>query len=146
MFCPNCGKQLPDDARFCGGCGNRMETPAVQTPVTPAETRKIPEITLSGDRLGELKNRNLFFFGSLATLFVAMLFLFGKQIRAKVSLWGFTETETFSMFMDHNFWKVLFILLYLGAIAVALLPLITGGKWKLWNQIPAAGVSAVAVL
>ena len=29
------------------------------------------------------------------------------------------------------------------AIVVALLPLITGGKWKLWNQIPAAGVSAV---
>ena len=56
----------------------------MQTPVTPVKTRKNPEITLSGDRLGELKNRNLFFFGSLATLFIAMLFLFGKQIKAKV--------------------------------------------------------------
>jgi hypothetical protein len=50
------------------------------------------------------------------------------------------------MFMDHNFWKVLFILLFLAAIVVALLPLITGGKWKLWNQIPAAAVSALSVL
>lgn len=21
MYCPNCGKQNPDEARFCGGCG-----------------------------------------------------------------------------------------------------------------------------
>jgi hypothetical protein len=50
------------------------------------------------------------------------------------------------MFVDHNFWKVLFILLYLGAVAVALLPLVLDGKWKLWNQIPAAGVSVFGVL
>ena len=149
MFCPNCGKQLPDDARFCGGCGNQMEAPRKEPDVKvyyPGPEHRVPKAASSSIRLDELKNRNLFFFGSLVTLFVAMLFLFGKQIRAKVSLWGFTEIETFSMFMDHNFWKVLFILLYLGAIAVALLPLIIGGKWKLWNQIPAAGVSGLGVL
>ena len=27
MFCPNCGKQIPDDSRFCVGCG----TPVAQT-------------------------------------------------------------------------------------------------------------------
>ncbi len=24
MFCPNCGKQLPDDSRFCGSCGSKI--------------------------------------------------------------------------------------------------------------------------
>ena len=24
MFCPNCGKELPKDARFCGSCGTRL--------------------------------------------------------------------------------------------------------------------------
>lgn len=24
MFCPNCGKKLPDDANFCGVCGYRI--------------------------------------------------------------------------------------------------------------------------
>ncbi len=24
MFCPNCGKELPNDARFCGSCGMRL--------------------------------------------------------------------------------------------------------------------------
>ncbi|MCL1849792.1 MAG: zinc ribbon domain-containing protein [Bacteroidetes bacterium] len=26
MFCINCGKKLPDDAKFCSGCGKRVET------------------------------------------------------------------------------------------------------------------------
>jgi hypothetical protein len=106
----------------------------------------VPNIPLSGNRMEELKKRSLFFFGSLVTLLLALFFLLGNQLKGKVSLFGYTETQNFSMFMDHNFWKVLFILLFLAAIVVALLPLITGGKWKLWNQIPAAGVSAVAVL
>lgn len=26
MFCINCGKNLPDDAKFCSGCGKQIET------------------------------------------------------------------------------------------------------------------------
>lgn len=33
MFCPKCGKQIPDGAKFCGGCGN---------PVKAQQDRKIP--------------------------------------------------------------------------------------------------------
>jgi uncharacterized membrane protein YvbJ len=25
MFCLNCGKELPDDAKFCSGCGKQIE-------------------------------------------------------------------------------------------------------------------------
>ena len=25
MFCPKCGKELPDTARFCGNCGNKLK-------------------------------------------------------------------------------------------------------------------------
>ncbi len=31
MFCPNCGKQLPDQARFCGYCGTQLGTPSADT-------------------------------------------------------------------------------------------------------------------
>lgn len=27
MFCKNCGKQLPDDAKFCSGCGTQVNSP-----------------------------------------------------------------------------------------------------------------------
>lgn len=30
MFCPNCGNELPDDAKFCGGCGTKIETESSQ--------------------------------------------------------------------------------------------------------------------
>lgn len=40
MFCPFCGKQLPDAARFCGGCGQAL--PQRQTPTPPPAESKPP--------------------------------------------------------------------------------------------------------
>ena len=34
MFCPNCGKNLPDNSAFCDGCGTRLG--AAPAPVQPA--------------------------------------------------------------------------------------------------------------
>lgn len=28
MFCPSCGKEMPDGAKFCGNCGNSVDNPA----------------------------------------------------------------------------------------------------------------------
>ena len=46
MFCPNCGIQLPEDARFCGSCGTRITAlPAgggakqIVSPAAPVEGR-----------------------------------------------------------------------------------------------------------
>lgn len=38
MFCPNCGSKLPDDARFCGSCGTRLQ--ADQPPPKPQKGKK----------------------------------------------------------------------------------------------------------
>src|SRR6478735_7221590 len=43
-FCTSCGKQNPDDARFCSQCGNRLVTPA------PAA---VPDLSDLGDVGGE---------------------------------------------------------------------------------------------
>lgn len=40
MFCLNCGKELSDDAVFCGYCGHRTDAPAAAT----QETVIVPEI------------------------------------------------------------------------------------------------------
>ena len=40
MFCPQCGKQNPDNAAFCAGCGKQLPSPKVTTATTtPTATR-----------------------------------------------------------------------------------------------------------
>lgn len=44
MFCPKCGKQLPEGAKFCSGCGNQVQTiraGAANLPSNTAMTRDI---------------------------------------------------------------------------------------------------------
>jgi uncharacterized RDD family membrane protein YckC len=36
MFCPRCGKENEDTARFCQGCGSALQAGAAPTPVAPA--------------------------------------------------------------------------------------------------------------
>lgn len=62
MFCPGCGKSLPDGSAFCSGCGRRIGAPVqapVQTPVQPAPTPQ-PVVnkgveTPSGDAVYSIK-------------------------------------------------------------------------------------------
>lgn len=46
MFCPHCGKQLPDGARFCTACGAALtgpqSAPAPARPDTPAQPQYAP--------------------------------------------------------------------------------------------------------
>ena len=44
MFCENCGNKLPDEAKFCGGCGAKTEPeqPAHTAVEEPALTRPVP--------------------------------------------------------------------------------------------------------
>lgn len=49
MFCPNCGTKLPDNARFCSSCGQKIETLAGQSQsvddlvnsITPEQMKEI---------------------------------------------------------------------------------------------------------
>jgi len=47
-FCTNCGTQIREDARFCGGCGAVVSGAAAVTPPAPAEPL---EYTIQGDNL-----------------------------------------------------------------------------------------------
>lgn len=43
MFCKNCGKELPDNAKFCSGCGTPVAPPApAAAPETPAAAPEAP--------------------------------------------------------------------------------------------------------
>lgn len=53
MFCPNCGKQLPEGSAFCGACGAKLDAaPPVQPPPQQAsiqpQNKKAPRAAIIG--------------------------------------------------------------------------------------------------
>lgn len=42
MFCPNCGKSLPDSAKFCSGCGLNLQGLSDAAPAAPASAPPAP--------------------------------------------------------------------------------------------------------
>lgn len=52
MFCPKCGKENMDDARFCGTCGNTIPAvsvaqPSVQAPIYSTQPESKSEIKMT---------------------------------------------------------------------------------------------------
>lgn len=45
MFCPKCGSQLADDAKFCGACGAQIQAPAAGAPAAGAAPTPNPAPT-----------------------------------------------------------------------------------------------------
>ena len=43
MYCPKCGKEIPDDAVVCIGCGRSVATQAASAEVDPATARAVRE-------------------------------------------------------------------------------------------------------
>ena len=42
MFCAHCGKQIPDEAKFCANCGMAQPTPVIPEPA-PTVTAEVPQ-------------------------------------------------------------------------------------------------------
>lgn len=87
MFCPKCGKQIPENAKFCGGCGNPVKPAAGVVSGGPVNLAKQPEAsnlpsgtTMTRDtRDEERKNRKLTIILSI-TLAVLLLVAAGMGI------------------------------------------------------------------
>ena len=53
-YCTNCGAELPEAARFCGGCGRpahrtaAVSTPEADVPVPPAQSTEGPTPSSAG--------------------------------------------------------------------------------------------------
>ena len=66
MFCPNCGKQLPDDSTFCEHCGAKIEpeqpqgvsSAPAQSPVQPSVQTPVPSQPAQPSPLTEFVKKN----------------------------------------------------------------------------------------
>lgn len=139
MFCSKCGKEIPDEARFCTGCGAQVGG--------ERKNLTISEFRLDGlkKRIDLLGNCKVYFFGGILGLIISIFFLGAEMFEVSYQLWS-THTESFTMFEDKAFFKVLFILAYIVTAGILLMPLITGKEWEDWNFHPAFWVPIAAVV
>lgn len=149
MFCSKCGKELSNNAQFCSNCGAKVS----------GEKRSIDLSNISLDGfigvnevsgtikrgLETLKHCKWMFLGTILGLIISLFFLGAEMFEVTYKTF-WTNTESFTMFEDKAFLKVLFILAYIVSAGMLLLPLVTGKNWYNWNVYPALCVPAAAVV
>lgn len=72
MFCAKCGKELPEDAAFCPGCGTQQESRPVDQPFTQPIAQSVAS---TGKKISLSKNAKLALIGGVALVVVLAVVL-----------------------------------------------------------------------
>lgn len=85
MICPNCGKELADNALFCTGCGTRMEAKAAPAPA-PAPAVSMVDFTA---KLKNVLGSGLFLAIAILSTLAAMMFVFANILATltAIAMW-----------------------------------------------------------
>ncbi len=103
MFCPNCGKQLPDDSTFCEHCGVKIEpeqpgavpSAPVQNPVQPLAQAPVPSGPVQPSPLTEFvkKNKKILGIGAGVLVLLIAVVVFIATRPQKVKLGDYVSVE-----------------------------------------------------
>lgn len=149
MYCMKCGNKLLDSDLFCSNCGTKVG----ETGVKPAGSsinwnsvrEKVNPAGFTG-RFQAVGDCKWMFIGAIATLLVSMFMLGSEMIQVSYQALWVEDTIKLSMFEDRAFLKTLFVLGYIAAVAVLLLPPVINKPWDNKHFYPALAVSALAVI
>lgn len=80
MYCKFCGKDLPDQAKFCNGCGGKQEHPEVVESKIKDSSTTVFQTTpgTSGDK-GTINNLKAIIIGAIALVAIILIFLLTKS-------------------------------------------------------------------
>lgn len=104
MFCNKCGKQLPDNATFCSGCGNKVGTaPAAAASAAPASlppilSRLITQLKnffTKKDPIGVVAHsaKDNSFSGIILAVFGMLMFALGAMVNVNQGLKAYVKAE-----------------------------------------------------
>lgn len=125
MFCKNCGKELESGENFCSRCGTKAE-----------EKKAIADAHINNalvTGLGRLGESKIVFFASVLLQIISVFLLGQIVISANYEIYYYTSSVEITLFEEKEFLKTLFILGYLLAIVLMLLPILTNKRWGTKN-------------
>lgn len=96
MFCPKCGKEIPDQAAFCPKCGNAIKA----SPKTPeiSKSLKIPK-NLKIPKIGKLQVKNPVRLGCLILALVLLTGITAHALTSKTYKWKKSHLEDGTMYI-----------------------------------------------
>lgn len=149
MFCWKCGKEIPDDASFCSGCGTKQEMGRKAFTFENIHSGNVkislPERNQVAKCMNRLGASKVYFFSVITGLVLALLFLNGEMFEVTFEFLS-TRVERFTMFDGRDFLKFVCVAGHLLSVVVLLFPVVTGKQWKGWNLYPAVVVPVFSVL
>ena len=138
-YCPNCGAQLPDDARFCGNCGATL--PAAEAPAQQAYPQAPPAYPSAEPAYQPPAPEEL----SWAAMLFTVLKVFGIAIAA---IWLLVSIMSgFDDFLEMT--KIFLIILagaaVLSVLAYLIIAAINGGKYCVLFEMNETGLRHIQV-
>ena len=88
MYCNNCGKKIPDDARFCTGCGTKINERTFISQIEKDEVKKVEKKDLKAQNK---TNKNI---GAMIICIIAGLTLIGVGSFAVIHFMNKPDSET----------------------------------------------------
>lgn len=149
MFCWRCGKELPEQASFCPGCGTQIDdNQSVRGEnIAKAESSLLRTVNSNtiNERMNLLKDFKGVFWGTIVCLIVAILLVGGEMFEITYKL--FTDySVSLTMFGGREALKVILVLANLIAVVLMLAPLVTGKSYERYNLVPAVIIPIANIL
>ncbi len=139
MFCINCGQEIADGSNFCTWCGS-LQPNGVPTSGNPRPFMVKPPVATYVSL--QAKQRNLLYV-LLGLLFFGMLFTILPTFTVTALA---IASKSYTMFDGVGFLTFLTVLMYLGAAAAILYPMLTKRAWRSLYLLPSKIVSCWTLL
>ena len=134
MFCQNCGKELNEGERFCPRCGTESgkSKKGVNLDIKVNEfLHEVDGIQRKIERLGESK---IHYFAGILLQIISILFIGKDMFAVSYELFS-TNYLHFTLFEDNEEMKHLFLIGYVAAAVMLLVPVLFSKEWKITHFI-----------